>query len=615
MHCIVGDHQLTHSYTLISTMFTPKGVESYVPTSCFPAPQSSSFTKFYVLCRKKVQPRMYPVEYAKSSRAACKLCELKIAKGQVRIGKQYTMALAMSSVAATAWYHKECFWSRNKDDRLEFPGSNTWRNFSGTSSLSLEDQQEMHLKVTGRAMELQVVEKVVEQKEKAEAAAVFTDSSPSTILYTMLQKHLDLLKVPELKAACEEHGLQLDKKAKRVNIVKMIMDQEIGKVSGLVYQGLKKNCTAQDLKDILKNAGLAVSGSKEDLLRRLLENQGSAPPSASQVAASEAVREKEKKEEKKKRKRDYDGYNSDGDYFSSRHDIYKEDEVDSDLVKTARSGGLESLLAELDKLPKKDGSSRAAKLNHARRWTEVEEKWGYDKSWEWFGDTALTAAARRGEAEIVRALLVAGADPTLQACPSSDVTETAVQAAETARTRAEAAVKEVEEARVPSYGLSMQQRPGLVARSLLARLGSATTSLALLHLALAHWPVAGYTSVHFSQARKTAFKTGHNSPREAEKMKQELESCHLGVEVDEGKLQELTLKYEKLQGKRKEEQEEELARQRERMEKDRQQLREQRERQERLERERQAQAARGLDPHALAFRMDARLGAAQVGPV
>ena len=67
---------------------------------------------------------------------------------------------------------------------------------------------------------------------------------------------------------------------------------------------------------------------------------------------------------------------------------YKRDEEDSNLVQVARSGSLVQLEELLAKLPAKEGSwvqgpgfgSRAAVLNHARRWTEVQEKWGYDKS-------------------------------------------------------------------------------------------------------------------------------------------------------------------------------------------------------------------------------------------
>ena len=64
-------------------------------------------------------------------------------------------------------------------------------------------------------------------------------------------------------------------------------------------------------------------------------------------------------------------------------------------------------------------------LIDARRLTEVVEKWVYDRSWEWFDSTALTVAARMDEPAMVNALLLAGADPTLVGCRTSDVNENA----------------------------------------------------------------------------------------------------------------------------------------------------------------------------------------------
>ena len=41
-------------------------------------------------------------------------------------------------------------------------------------------------------------------------------------------------------------------------------------------------------------------------------------------------------------------------------------------------------------------------LNGCKVVKEVEEKCGYDKEWDWYGDTALIASARAGHDEIVR---------------------------------------------------------------------------------------------------------------------------------------------------------------------------------------------------------------------
>jgi len=59
-------------------------------------------------------------------------------------------------------------------------------------------------------------------------------------------------------------------------------------------------------------------------------------------------------------------------------------------------------------------------LNLARRWNEVEDKWGYDKSWEWNCDTPLLKAVRNAHVDVTQFLLVHGADPTLKSCITCD---------------------------------------------------------------------------------------------------------------------------------------------------------------------------------------------------
>ena len=79
-------------------------------------------------------------------------------------------------------------------------------------------------------------------------------------------------------------------------------------------------------------------------------------------------------------------------YYFSGNDFYKPDEMDPPIVSAAQSGNFASVKRIVE------GKAMSSKeINKSRRWTEVQEKWGYDKSWEWHGDTALIAAARRGE--------------------------------------------------------------------------------------------------------------------------------------------------------------------------------------------------------------------------
>jgi len=92
--------------------------------------------------------------------------------------------------------------------------------------------------------------------------------------------------VAELKVACAAHKLVLDKKAARVDIIDIIMKQKIYMVSGFVYNGLSNNYTLQDIKKILKKQNLPISGSKEELLYRLLISQGGAAPTQNMIQTS-----------------------------------------------------------------------------------------------------------------------------------------------------------------------------------------------------------------------------------------------------------------------------------------------------------------------------------------
>merc|ERR1719186_1883673 len=79
--------------------------------------------------------------------------------------------------------------------------------------------------------------------------------------------------------------------------------------------------------------------------------------------------------------------------------LYKKVDEDSELVKIARSGTLAEMEAELAKLSAMDKAERAARLNHARRWTEETDNQRPNlvslTPEEWFGETAIIAAVRR----------------------------------------------------------------------------------------------------------------------------------------------------------------------------------------------------------------------------
>jgi len=514
---------------------------------------------------------MYTVEYAKTGRASCKLCNDKIVKGGLRIGKQVHVERGDFMGIGMGWFHFNCFWRQGPTYKV----SRVWSNFGGVTQLKVEDQKLLHLNVFGTPMPEHVCVEAArieaeERKKKTEAeaakqrakyaakgeeAAVLASTDTDALLKDMLAKHLDKLKVPELKATCTEHKIILDKKAKRANIVKAILDQELAKIPGLLYQCLAKGCSVDNLKVLLKGKGQPVSGTKEVLLQRLLQALGASPPSAAQISTAQV------KPKEKKKKESYD------DYFLTEYGVYKKDESESALVRVARSGSLAELNAELANLPQ-DTRERAAVVNHARRWTEVEEKWGYDKSWEWFDSTAITVAARRGELAMVKALLLAGADPTLVGCHTDNENENSAQAAESAKKNALSALRGLEEGKLTwslerevkaaSYCSDVDQQASKMASGQLHRLATASLLQDLLALACKHWPTAGYASSHYSEGRKKSFATSPNAPRDYAAFIKEIEEFDLCTKVDETRQLTLTTKYKQLLLEKQKEREVEL---------------------------------------------------------
>jgi len=73
--------------------------------------------------------------------------------------------------------------------------------------------------------------------------------------------------------------------------------------------------------------------------------------------------------------------------------------------------------------------SKGVNLNKQQKWIEVDDKMFYDKTYEWFGNTALIEASQHGHIDIVRELLLNGADPAITACPKEDKHHTAIKAA------------------------------------------------------------------------------------------------------------------------------------------------------------------------------------------
>jgi len=174
---------------------------------------------------------------------------------------------------APVWIHWTCFWSR---EYKQGAGDKTrvWSNFDGIDQLKVEDQKICHLKIIGAPMDDIEVVKANEKKDSEEAKAVFTDSDPETIIYTMINKQLEVMKVPDIKEVIKSNLIDTGKKTKKVDLIKVIMDQNVKKISILAYDSLNKHLTVNSLKEILKGSGQSCTGTKKDLINRLLQTSG-----------------------------------------------------------------------------------------------------------------------------------------------------------------------------------------------------------------------------------------------------------------------------------------------------------------------------------------------------
>ena len=83
------------------------------------------------------------------------------------------------------------------------------------------------------------------------------------------------------------------------------------------------------------------------------------------------------------------------------------------IVEAARAGDINGITAILDN----DNSQ----INERRMRKEIDERYGYDKEWSWWDDTALITAARSGHTMAVNLLLERKADPLLESCPVDDM--------------------------------------------------------------------------------------------------------------------------------------------------------------------------------------------------
>jgi hypothetical protein len=99
------------------------------------------------------------------------------------------------------------------------------------------------------------------------------------------------------------------------------------------------------------------------------------------------------------------------------------------IVTAAGYGQLERVRSIVERATQRGPEFARAIMNAAGAWQEVEEKWGYDKTWEWHGQTALAKACSQKRHAVVHYLLSVGADPYLKAMVHCDQSENAFESA------------------------------------------------------------------------------------------------------------------------------------------------------------------------------------------
>lgn len=149
----------------------------------------------------------FSVEYSKSNRAACKLCEEKIAKSVIRIGKlDRESEDAKRFGPLNRWFHVECFVS-SRDD-LEFPHSA--KDLNNYSSLSNADQKMLASKLParkGKKVKLEEVAKEEEIKDDQEGKSEERSLKKQSDLLFKYIDELKKLRSRELELLFEENRI------------------------------------------------------------------------------------------------------------------------------------------------------------------------------------------------------------------------------------------------------------------------------------------------------------------------------------------------------------------------------------------------------------------------
>lgn len=170
----------------------------------------------------------FAVEYAKSNRSTCKGCEQKIEKDQIRVSKKTVDPEKPQLGLIDRWYHTACFVSRREE--LVFKTEYSAAQLKGFAALRAEDQAE-------------------------------------------LKKRL-----PAVKSEGKRPGDELDGEAKKQKKEeeeeKNKLEEQLKNQSQLIWgikDKLRKNCSTNDMKELLIANGQDVPSGESNVLDRLAD--------------------------------------------------------------------------------------------------------------------------------------------------------------------------------------------------------------------------------------------------------------------------------------------------------------------------------------------------------
>ena len=481
----------------------------------------------------------YEAQYSPTSRASCRMCSQKVMKSILRIGKEVTIDTGCYSGKGMGWWHMPCFF-RKHSHKMK------WNDFNGVEDLSVDDQKKLYLHachckmpddllaevtLTQEAVSIQnqQLEKQLERDyqtasaEKQEQNAAHLEAVKNTSIEKVIRdniaKVIEKKTVEELKSIINGNGLNVDRSSagkgkkkgapKKADYIHAIINANpLCKIGSLVQRAIRKHIKVDDLKVMLQNVGLPRTGSKLELTKRILEYLGG-------DYGEESV------EEKKTKKNNAYGFDPD-EYRFTKYDVYEKNEIDPDIVLKAREGDLEGIKNILLKTGRP-----VATINASRKWTETEEKWGYDKSWEWHGETPLLAACRNRHVEVVHYLLTNEADPTLEGCISCDVTESPISAVNKEVNSLNNEINEIKTDKIRSHRL-FNYNATLLARNL----AKYQHIKQLLDASVKFWSKANYAGPQYSDARKNSFSKNPNKPANSTELQKVLGTISVDISVN-----------------------------------------------------------------------------------